>query len=69
MSVGVAPNKLIAKIASDHDKPDGLTVVKPTQIEDFLAPLPVRRLQGIGPAGEKAPIGMHLGFNGRAGGR
>jgi DNA polymerase-4 len=54
VSVGVAPNKLIAKIASDHDKPDGLTVVKPTQIEDFLAPLPVRRLHGIGPAGEKA---------------
>ncbi len=54
VSVGVAPNKLVAKIASDHDKPDGLTVVKPTQIEDFLAPLPVRRLHGVGPAGEKA---------------
>jgi DNA polymerase-4 len=54
VSVGVAPNKLIAKIASDYDKPDGLTVVKPTQIEDFLAPLPVRRLHGVGPAGERA---------------
>ncbi len=54
VSVGVAPNKLVAKIASDHDKPDGLTVVKPSQIEAFLAPLPVRRLHGIGPAGEKA---------------
>jgi DNA polymerase-4 len=54
VSVGVAPNKLVAKIASDHEKPDGLTVVKPSQIERFLAPLPVRRLHGVGPAGEKA---------------
>jgi len=54
VSVGVAPNKLLAKIASDHDKPDGLTVVKPTQIDAFLAPLPIRRLHGVGPAGEKA---------------
>ena len=54
VSVGVAPNKLVAKIASDHDKPDGLTVVKPSQIENFLAPLAVRRLHGVGPAGEKA---------------
>jgi DNA polymerase-4 len=54
VSVGVAPNKLIAKIASDHDKPDGLTVVKPSQVEAFLAPLPVRRLHGVGPAGEKS---------------
>jgi DNA polymerase-4 len=54
VSVGVAPNKLVAKIASDHDKPDGLTVVKPAQVEAFLAPLPVRRLHGVGPAGEKS---------------
>lgn len=54
VSVGVAPNKLVAKIASDHDKPDGLTVVKPSQIGAFLAPLPVRRLHGVGPAGQKA---------------
>ncbi len=54
VSVGVAPSKLVAKIASDHDKPDGLTVVKPAEVEAFLAPLPVRRLHGVGPAGEKA---------------
>jgi DNA polymerase-4 len=54
VSVGVAPNKLVAKIASDYDKPDGLTVVKPSQVLEFLAPLPVRRLYGVGPAGERA---------------
>lgn len=54
VSVGVASSKLVAKIASDHDKPDGLTVVKPVQVEAFLAPLPVRRLHGVGPAGERA---------------
>ena len=54
VSIGVAPNKLVAKIASDHDKPDGLTIVKPSQVSSFLAPLPVRRLYGVGPAGEKS---------------
>ncbi len=54
VSVGVGPNKLIAKIASDFDKPDGLTVVKPEQIDVFLLPLPVRRLHGVGPATERS---------------
>jgi DNA polymerase-4 len=54
VSVGVGPNRLVAKIASDFDKPDGLTVVKPSQVEAFLAPLPVRRLHGVGPATEEA---------------
>jgi DNA polymerase-4 len=54
VSIGVAPNKLVAKIASDFDKPDGLTVVRPTEVEAFLAPLPVRRLYGIGPAAERS---------------
>ena len=53
VSVGVGPSKLVAKIASDFDKPDGLTVVKPAGVQEFLAPLPVRRLHGIGPATEK----------------
>jgi DNA polymerase-4 len=48
-SLGVAANKLVAKVASDHDKPGGLTVVHPGQEAAFLAPLPVRALWGIGP--------------------
>ncbi len=61
VSVGVGPNRLIAKIASDYHKPDGLTVVKPHQVEAFLDPLPVRRLHGVGPATEKAlaELGVH----------
>jgi DNA polymerase IV (archaeal DinB-like DNA polymerase) len=51
-SVGIAPNKLVAKIASDFRKPDGLTVVPPEEVLAFLGPLPVRRLPGIGPKGE-----------------
>jgi len=47
-SVGVAPNKLVAKIASDLDKPDGLTVVTPERVREVLDPLPVRRLPGLG---------------------
>ena len=47
-SVGVGPNKLVAKIAADFQKPDGLTVVKPDKVESFLAPLPVKRLMGVG---------------------
>jgi DNA polymerase-4 len=48
-SLGVATNKLVAKIASDHDKPGGLTVVRPGEETAFLAPLPVRVLWGVGP--------------------
>ena len=48
-SVGVAPSKFLAKIASDLDKPDGLVVVPPDAIGEFLADLPVERLWGAGP--------------------
>ena len=47
-SVGVAPVKFIAKIASDYDKPDGLTIVTPENALDFLAPLPVGKIPGVG---------------------
>ncbi|HEX7349157.1 MAG TPA: DNA polymerase IV [Rhodanobacteraceae bacterium] len=47
-SAGVAPNKFIAKIASDFHKPNGLTVVRPSAVLAFLAPLPVDRLPGVG---------------------
>lgn len=47
-SVGVAPSKLVAKIASDIDKPDGLRVVPPGEVLGFLHPLPVTRLWGVG---------------------
>lgn len=48
-SVGVAPNKFLAKIASDLDKPDGFVAVSPEGVEAFLDPLPVERLWGVGP--------------------
>ena len=47
-SVGVAPNKLVAKIASDLSKPDGLTVVEESRVQEVLDPLSVRRLPGLG---------------------
>jgi len=47
-SVGIGPNKLVAKIASDLKKPDGFVVVKTKGVRDFLAPLPIRCLWGIG---------------------
>jgi DNA polymerase IV (DinB-like DNA polymerase) len=48
-SVGVAPNMSTAKVASDHDKPDGLVVVPPGRVREFLAPLPVEEVHGVGP--------------------
>ncbi len=47
-SIGVGPNKLVAKVASDYQKPDGLTIVKPDEVERFLEPLPVRKLLWVG---------------------
>ncbi|MEO1085913.1 MAG: DNA polymerase IV, partial [Acidobacteriota bacterium] len=52
VSVGVGPNRLVAKIASDYHKPDGLTVVRPKDVRRFLDSMPVRRLHGVGPATE-----------------
>ena len=53
VSVGVAPNKFLAKIASDLKKPDGFLVVEPGQVQEFLDPLPVERLWGVGKQGSK----------------
>ncbi|MGJ8517305.1 DNA polymerase IV [Carnimonas sp. LMG 33810] len=50
VSTGVAPNKFLAKIASDWRKPDGLFVITPEQVDDFVAELGVDKLPGVGPA-------------------
>ena len=48
VSAGIAPNKFVAKIASDFDKPDGFVVVEEKDMQDFLDPLPVKRIWGVG---------------------
>ena len=60
-SVGLAPSKAVAKIASDFQKPDGLTVVPPDQVIAFLAPIPLRKVWGVGPktADRLAEMGLH----------
>ena len=60
VSVGVASTKYVAKVASAHDKPDGLTVVPPTGAVGWLAPLPVSRLWGAGP--KTVPRLLELGL-------
>ncbi len=52
-SVGIAPNKLLAKIASDFQKPDGLTIIRPEEVQTFLDPLRIRVIPGIGPKTEE----------------
>lgn len=51
-SIGIAPNKLLAKIASDMQKPDGLTIIGAGDIEARIWPLPIRKLYGVGPKTE-----------------
>lgn len=53
VSVGISGTKYVAKVASDFRKPDGLTVVRPDRAREFLAPLPVRKLWGVGPKTEE----------------
>ena len=52
-SAGVAPNKFLAKIASDWKKPDGLFVIQPEEVDSFLLPLPVGRIPGVGKVTEE----------------
>ena len=57
-SVGIAPNMATAKLASDADKPDGLVVVPPGEVREFLAPLDVADLHGVGPVTARELRGM-----------
>jgi DNA polymerase IV (DinB-like DNA polymerase) len=59
-SIGISPNKLISKIASDFQKPDGLTVVSPEKIESFLDSLKIRTIPGIGKKTEEKFLEMEL---------
>jgi DNA polymerase-4 len=59
-SIGIAPNRILAKIASDMHKPDGLTIIKEDDIEQVLWPLPVRKLWGIGPKTEEALAALSI---------
>ncbi|MCW6507956.1 DNA polymerase IV [Lichenifustis flavocetrariae] len=67
-SAGVSYNKFLAKLASDHNKPDGLCVVTPRQGPDFVAALPVSRFHGVGPvtAAKMALLGIATGADLRA---
>jgi len=57
---GIGPNKLVAKIASDFQKPDGLTVVRPEEAQPFLDPLRIRVIPGIGPKTERFLHERHI---------
>lgn len=61
-SAGVAPNKLIAKISSDFHKPDGITVVLPQNVLQFMGALSLRKINGIGPATEKRLLNQGFKF-------
>jgi DNA polymerase-4 len=60
-SIGIGPNRLIAKLASDYQKPDGLTVVLPKQVQAFLDPQPLTVLRGLGV--KSAPILQRIGLH------
>ena len=59
-SAGVAPNKFLAKIASDWKKPDGLFVIQPEEVDSFLLPLPVGRIPGVGKVTEEKLKGFDV---------
>jgi DNA polymerase-4 len=59
-SIGVAPNKLIAKMASEFNKPNGISIVHPPDVQTKIWPLPVRKINGIGPKSEAKLHRLHL---------
>jgi len=59
-SAGIAPNKFVAKIASDIDKPDGFVVVEQAKIQEFLDPLPIKRIWGVGKKTEQQLLGYGI---------
>ena len=59
-SIGVAPNKLIAKMASEFNKPNGISIVYQEQVQARIRPLPVRKINGIGPKAEVKLHKLHL---------
>jgi len=59
-SIGVAPNKLLAKIASELSKPDGLLILQPDDLHDRIWPMPVRTLHGIGPKSAQRLAAMNI---------
>ena len=60
VSAGVAQSKFVAKIASDMDKPDGLTVVSPDKVREFLDPLPIKKMWGVGKVTQKALAQLNI---------
>ncbi|WP_252106823.1 MULTISPECIES: DNA polymerase IV [unclassified Halomonas] len=68
VSAGVAPNKFLAKIASDWNKPDGLCVIAPNDVERFVEALPVKKIHGVGPrtAEKMASLDIHTCLDLRA---
>lgn len=60
VSAGVAQSKFVAKIASDMDKPDGLTVVPPGKVREFLDPLPIKKMWGVGKVAQKALAQLNI---------
>jgi DNA polymerase-4 len=67
-SVGMAPNKFLAKIASDLEKPDGLTVITPEQVPAFIAALPVEKVPGVGRRAWETLQGLGIRTLGQVGG-
>jgi DNA polymerase-4 len=59
-SIGIGPSKLVAKVSTEHAKPDGIFQVLPDEVEAFFAPQPVRNLPGIGPKAGEALARLHI---------